>query len=267
MNLKKTYYPHPGCIEVFSPGDSGRFGFSLLNLTKGMSKTYDSGDSETAVVILSGTCLARINDKQIYESIGGRGSVFSGNATAIYLPNNTKLELASISENAEIAFCSAIVKTSGGHYLVRPDDVKVRQVGHGNFLREVHDVIAMNARAETILVGETFTPAGHWSSFPPHKHDENIHSTEVRQEEVYFYKTNPVAGFALQYVYSSDENRPIDVAFPVRNNDIVHIPYGYHPVSASPGYDLYYLWFLFGGDRIMLPNDDRNHSWIRECRT
>ena len=30
----------------------------------------------------------------------------------------------------------------------------------------------------------------------------------------------------------------------VRDGDAVLLPYGYHPVSAPPGYRLYYLWAI-----------------------
>ena len=49
----------------------------------------------------------------------------------------------------------------------------------------------------------------------------------------------------------------------VRENDLTVIPYGYHPVSAPPGYDVYYLWFLNGPRRLLRPHDDPAHAWIK----
>ena len=48
----------------------------------------------------------------------------------------------------------------------------------------------------------------------------------------------------------------------VHQNDFTIIPYGYHPVAAPPGYDVYYLWFLAGRTRSLLPRDDPAHGWI-----
>jgi 5-deoxy-glucuronate isomerase len=46
----------------------------------------------------------------------------------------------------------------------------------------VHDLFVRDPYAKRLMVGETFNPAGHWSSFPPHKHDGR--NGEPRLEEV-----------------------------------------------------------------------------------
>ena len=81
------------------------------------------------------------------------------------------------------------------------------------------------------MVGETFNPPGHWSSFPPHKHDGK--NGEPFLEEVYHFRVSPAHGFGHQMLYTDDGE---SVTHQVRDGDAVLLPYGYHPVSSPPGY-------------------------------
>ena len=83
------------------------------------------------------------------------------------------------------------------------------------------------------MVGETFNPPGHWSSFPPHKHDGK--NGEPFLEEVYHFRVSPAHGFGHQMLYTEDGE---SVTHQVRDGDAVLLPYGYHPVSSPPGYSL-----------------------------
>ena len=44
------------------------------------------------------------------------------------------------------------------------------------------------------------TPAGNWSSYPPHKHDEEVPGVETALEEIYYYEVAR-GGFGFQRVY------------------------------------------------------------------
>ena len=127
--------------------------------------------------------------------------------------------------------------------------------------------------ADRFIVCEVITPAGNWSSYPPHKHDEEKDG-ENSLEEIYYFETrltpdgpdlpssDPI-GYAR--VYASDK-RPIDVNTEVRTGDVVLVPYGWHgPAMAAPGYDLYYLNVMAGPGRVRewLISDDPHHGWIR----
>jgi len=140
---------------------------------------------------------------------------------------------------------------------VSADQIRVQQRGRENYYREVHDVFVDDASVKRLLVGETFNPPGNWSSYPPHKHDGK--DGEPRLEEVYHYRVDPVQGFGHQSVYTADGE---SVTHLVKDGDAVLIPYGYHPVSAAPGYRLYYLWALAGEKRALAVHEDPQHSWI-----
>ena len=51
----------------------------------------------------------------------------------------------------------------------------------------------------------------------------------------------------------------------VRDGDLVLLPYGYHPVSAPPGYRVYYLWAIAGDDRRLAVYEDPAHKWVHDA--
>ena len=151
----------------------------------------------------------------------------------------------------------------GKPQVVTPDQVVVHVRGTGDFKREVHDIIASNMKAQRLVVGETFTPPGKWSSYPPHKHDVDDFPNEVRMEELYFFRIQPEKGFGVQVIYHSGDGSQ-EEAYLIRDGDAVLIESGYHPVVAAPGYAIYYLWVLAGENRVLAPRDDPDHAWVKE---
>jgi len=147
--------------------------------------------------------------------------------------------------------------------------------GAGNCSRQVHNFGTPAAlEADRFIVCEVITPAGNWSSYPPHKHDVE-QDGETALEEIYYFETQVAAGspapddadaIGYQRVYASDE-RPIDVQAEVRTGDTILVPYGWHgPAMAAPGYDLYYLNVMAGPGpvREWLISDDPHHGWVRQ---
>jgi 5-deoxy-glucuronate isomerase len=112
------------------------------------------------------------------------------------------------------------------------------------------------------------TPGGNWSSYPPHKHDEQ-RDDESELEEIYYFEvaSGPSGpGMAYQRVYGH-EGADIDMLAEVRSGDVVTIPRGWHgPSMAVPGYDLYYLNVMAGpaAERAWVIRDDPAHAWVRE---
>jgi 5-deoxy-glucuronate isomerase len=88
------------------------------------------------------------------------------------------------------------------------------------------------------------TPAGHWSSYPPHKHDRDDPPHETLLEETYYHRLRGGSGFAIQRVYTDDKT--LDEAVAVSDGDVVLVPRGYHPVAGDPRVDLYYLNVMAG---------------------
>ena len=111
-----------------------------------------------------------------------------------------------------------------------------------------------------MLVVEVITPGGHWSSYPPHKHDRDALPDESYLEETYYHRLKPAQGFAFQRIYTEDGS--LDEALTVKDGDVVLVPRGYHPVGAPHGYDLYYLNVMAGPKRIWRFYNDPQHEWL-----
>ena len=130
-----------------------------------------------------------------------RANVFAERATALYLPPGVPLEVKADSE-LEAIVVSAPSSAAGTPALLRPDEVTVNARGRGTYAREVHDLFVRDPHARRLMVGETFNPPGHWSSFPPHKHDGR--NGEPFLEEVYYFRVSPAHGFGHQMLYTTD---------------------------------------------------------------
>jgi 5-deoxy-glucuronate isomerase len=145
--------------------------------------------------------------------------------------------------------------------------VPVELRGSGRASRQVNNFCTPETfDADKLIAVEVLTPAGNWSSYPPHKHDEHT-AVERPLEEIYYFEIDGANGVGYQRVYSSGEDREIDVLREVRSGDVVLIPHGYHgPSMAPPGYHMYYLNVMAGPDaeRAWLFTDDPAHAWIRD---
>lgn len=252
-----------GITVLFSPqnGQIKEITLCALRLPRGKTHHITGSNFEHALVILSGKISGYCGSLK-FENLGDRKSVFDGKASAIYLNSFTDLQISAV-QDAEVIIASTPCELEGYQPgIIRPEDVKTRTVGKENWLRKVHDIIPSTYQAHKLIVGETFNYPGMWSSFPPHKHDRNKPPEETCFEEIYYFQISPKQGFGIQRVYSDQNN--LDECYVVRHNDIVEIPYGYHPVAAGPGYKLYYLWVLVGESRNPIWYEDPNHRWINE---
>lgn len=266
MKLKYHYDAAPGYSRLVTPQTHPVkwLDFAMVKLEEGGRYQAESEENEIGLVILTGTCSIQVNE-QVFENLGGRASVFDGRATGVYVPRQAAFVVEAQAGGVEVALCRCQADQALPVQVVRPEDVVAREVGGVGFKRYVHDIFGLQMQAEHMIVGETFTLASNWSSFPPHKHDQELAGDEVVLEELYLYKVRPLEGFGLQCIYSrsGSPHGELDEAMIVRNDDVTVIPYGYHPVSAPPGYDVYYLWFLNGPRRQMHPNDDPAYAWIK----
>ena len=132
--------------------------------------------------------------------------------------------------------------------------------GQGTNQRFVRNILPETEPAESLLVVEVITPGGHWSSYPPHKHDTATEGEETALEETYYHRIDPPQGFAVQRVYTDD--RSIDETVSVEDGDVVMVPRGYHPVGAPHGYDVYYLNVMAGPKRVWKFHNDPAHEWM-----
>ena len=224
--------------------------FAVYHLRKGQRLSGAANGRETALIVLSGIGSGELNGQSVGQ-LGKRLSVFEEKAPyALYLSEDGSYQLTCTSDSMELAVASA--PTTHQHLpacVIRPQDVSVELRGEGNTRRRVQHILDTDQEAERLLLVEVITPAGNWSSFPPHKHDTENPPHEAYLEETYYHHIQPADGFAFQRVYTYNG---FDETVAVQDGSLVLVPKGYHVVSAAPGCDLYYLNVMAGPRRAWL---------------
>jgi 5-deoxy-glucuronate isomerase len=259
-------------------------GLRVATLAADESCEVPAGEWEYVVLPLSGSVrvAARLRDDTTRTvELAGRPSVFAGPTDVAYAPAGSALMVTATGSSSRVAICAAHVAGGGSSEWrhVEAADIPVEIRGAGIASREVRNFATPGVLdADAMIACEVITPAGNWSSYPPHKHDEEREGVETELEEIYYFETQ-VEGAArgsagpegadpvgYQRVYGTTE-RPIDVFAEVRTGDVVLVPHGWHgPAMAAPGYDLYYLNVMAGPGptRAWLICDDPRHAWVRE---
>ena len=240
--------------------------FAARQMSRGQLWQHATGESELALVVLGGKCTVTSN-RGNWLDIGRRPNVFSGMPYALYLPPQTRFTAKATSDLLDIAYGWCSAQAEHPPRLIVPADVEIEIRGGGNATRQINKMISPGFACSRLVVVEVYTPAGNWSSYPPHKHDQHIVDTqgnliEADLEEVYFYKIERPEGYAYQRIYTTD--RRIDELMLVRDNELVLSPEGYHPVVAAHGYNIYYLNMLAGSAQSLAATDDPTHTWIKE---
>lgn len=228
-----------------------------------------AGPLERMVVPLSGFFTVRTDDGEL--ELQGRASVFDGPADVAYLGTGTA---ATVRGHGRVAVAEAPADERLPAARIARADVPIELRGAGASSREVRNFgVPGVLDAAKLIVCEVVTPAGNWSSWPAHKHDETT-PTESRLEEIYYFEVAEERGrrperepdpFGLFATYSSPAGS-IDLTAVVRTGDVALVPHGYHgPAAAAPGYDLYYLNVMAGPDleRAWRITDDPAHAWLR----
>lgn len=264
-----------------SPGDPGwtYTGLWTATLAPGESRRIDCGDCEWIVLPLSGSFRveAVVDGGSHTADLAGRTDVFSGPSDSAFIPRDGSFTVTAVS-GGKVAFPFAKARRAFPFAYVPADAVSVELRGAGQASRQVQNFGTPGTlEADSIIACEVITPAGNWSSYPPHKHDVDIDGVESALEEIYYYEMRTEPGVAVpagvtpdpmgyQRVYGTDE-RPLDVLEEVRTGDAVLVPHGWHgPAMAPTGYDMYYLNVMAGpGEkRIWLICDDPAHAWVRD---
>jgi 5-deoxy-glucuronate isomerase len=259
--------PEPdGTFLRVTPESAGwaHVGFEAAALAPGAEPLVrDTGERELCVVVVAGAVHLR-SEHGAWEDLGGRPDPWSGRPDAAYLPPGTRVAVqAAGGEVAEIGLCWAPAPGGGASARVLPGaEIDVETRGHGALERTIHPILMAGRDAESLLVCEVLTPAGHWSSYPPHKHDRAAPPEETFLEETYYHRVAPERGFGLQRVYTDD--RTLDESLAFGDRDCVLVPRGYHTVSAPPGYEVYYLNVMAGPIRTWAVANDPDHAWTLE---
>jgi 5-deoxy-glucuronate isomerase len=264
--LMKSSQAKEGIYQEILAEDAGWefLNFNARILKKGQVWKGFTGENEYGIILLSGDYSVK-TDQGNWKTKNGRKHVFDGIAHTLYLSRNTEFELTAESEILDIALGWCETTEDHPAQFKEPTKSVIEIRGGDNATRQINSLIEPGFDCQRLVSVEVYTPSGNWSSFPAHKHDERIldndgNLIEARLEETYFYKTDKPQGYAIQQIYTGD--RSLDEIAVARNNDVVMVPKGYHPVVAGHGYNIYYLNFLTGSDQSLANTNDPDHEWI-----
>ena len=232
----------------------------LLVLADGESLSATTRDREVCAVLMGGKGTFTVN-AQTFTNIGGRPNVFSGKPHSVYIPCQSSYTITAHGR-LEVALTSAPSDLVTAPYVIGPEKVTTGVWGAANFSRNFYQILTLAGQpdlpAKRLIVGETFMPSGNWSTYPPHKHEQDNLPREAFHEEMYFFKVSPADGFGLLRHYTDE----VDAAYVIRDNTILMAPKGYHTTVSAPGYSTYFLWFLAGNHRIQATVDDPALAWV-----
>ena len=260
-------------VEV-TPENAGwnTISFQARRLRAGRQWSFQTGDHELVLVILSGI-LSVVSNCGEWSQLGQRSSVFGGPPYALYLPIHSTFTVNGVTD-CEFAVAWVAVDRPYPPRLITPSDVSTEIRGGDHATRQINSILPPGFPCQRLVVVEVYTPGGNWSSYPPHKHD--VHRVgadgsllQADLDEVYFYKISRPEGYALQRVYTDRDSPlqqagyPIDATVVARNNDVVLVPEGYHPVSSPVGYTAYYLNVLAGSAQSLASQDDPLFAWVK----
>lgn len=251
-----------GKVHDITPEGAGweYVGFGLYHLEIGDAVSEQTGDTEVILVLVEGKAEISVGDINFGE-LGERLDVFERIPPhCVYVPNGSDWT-ATATTKCTLAVCTAPGK--GGHeaQIIGPAGIALEERGKGANTRYIHN-IAMENRdvADSLLVTEVFTPSGNWSSYPPHRHDEDNYPEMTYLEETYYHRLNPEQGYGIQRVFTEDGE--LDETMAVSNGDVVLVPKGHHPVGSPYGYEMYYLNVMAGPLRKWRFKNHPDHDWI-----
>ncbi len=243
--LKRPFGQH-GKVHSITPQSVGwRYvGFDLIKLRPGESWEEQTGDFEVILVLVEGKAIFEAAG-QDWGELGDRLSVFDKCAPhSLYVPNGEAWHCRATTD-LTLAVCKAPGKSGHQARKIGQEGVTLSQRGEGSNTRYIHNIAMENEDyCDSLLVTEVYTPAGNWSSYPSHRHDEDDYPRITYLEETYYHRLNPADGFGIQRVYTDDLS--LNETMAVHDGDVVCVPRGHHPCGAPHGFEMYYLNVMAG---------------------
>ena len=169
-----------------------------------------TGEDEVIVLPLGGRCDVRADDERF--ALAGRASVFEAVSDFAYVPRDAELEIESAS-GGRFALASARAHAAAARppRAPRPTCRSSCAARARPAARSTTSALRETLDADRLIAVEVLTPGGNWSSYPPHKHDEEIPGVETALEEIYYFEVAR-GGFAYQRAYGGG----IDICREVR---------------------------------------------------
>jgi 5-deoxy-glucuronate isomerase len=259
-----------GSYQVEVTPESAGWGYSslkIISMRAAGSHRFETGSDEMIVLPLNGSVVVQVDDMDC--ELKGRSSVFEGPTDLVYVGTGKTVTLRS-AEGGRFALCGARTESARPVRYLSASEVPLELRGAGQSSRQVRNFGTPGSLdASKIIACEVITPAGNWSSYPAHKHDEST-DTESALEEIYYFEIaagpggQPGFGFMRT---SSSPGHDIELLEEVHDRDTVLVPHGWHgPCAAAPGFDMYYLNVMAGpgAERAWKITDHPDQAWVRD---
>ncbi len=232
-----------------------RMDIRLYSLKAGQSRSFESDQEETAVLLLSGKVLLDWDGNQ--ETVS-RKDVFTEGPWALHASKGHKLTVTALEES-EILVQKTQNENEFASRLYSPKDAPWVASSKGKFgntaNRLVNTIFDHDICPESNMVlGEVLNERGNWSGYLPHRHP---------QPETYLFKFDRPEGFGASFVG--------DQAFKSVNNSFAAIPGGeLHPQAAAPGFQMYTCWMIRHLDDNpwlqTVRNEDKRYLWLHDAQ-
>jgi len=237
---------------VPGPGSTGHLGFRYAVVDGPGEAVFEDAPEgfEAAVVLVQSAGVVEARRGTDVIRLGVRPSPFDDPPEAAYLPDGGRIVVRA-DRPAVVALAWAAGGGASPAYAVHGADVALETRGSGPDERTIRHLLEADRPANRLYLVEVLTPAAHWSSFPPHRHDEHAPPGAYAMEEAYLFRVDPPAHRALMGTWTADGRET--AGFVVGDGDLVMVRSGYHTVSAAPGSRLYYLNAMAGPERVWTP--------------
>ncbi|NUB43368.1 5-deoxy-glucuronate isomerase [Fertoebacter nigrum] len=251
-----------GTLHDITPESAGwgYVGFALHRLAAGERVGAATGGREVILVLVEGRAECRAGAVD-FGVLGDRMDVFEKTPPhCLYVPSSSDWEAVAVTD-CTLAVCAAPGRAGHPARRIGPEGITLTPRGQGANLRHINNIAMENEDyCDSLLVTEVFTPPGNWSSYPPHRHDEDDYPRMTYLEETYYHRLNPAQGYGIQRVFTEDGS--LDETMAVANHDVVLVPKGHHPCGVPHGYEMYYLNVMAGPLRKWRFANHPDHDWI-----
>lgn len=246
-----------GRLEI-GPGGSAYLGFETREFVGETRIDEAVRGMEVGVVLLEGQVTVERGPARF--SLGPRGDLFAELPDSAYLPPDGPVALFS-RERSRVAVAWGPGGPGFAPRRIAPDDVVTEERGRGDTARSVRHILRVQDPVVSLFLVEVITPPGHWSSFPPHRHDRNLPPRETLLEETYLFHVQPASHQALMGVWEEGGERD---GYLVGDGELVVVRRGYHMVSAAPGSTVHYLNAMAGPVHAWKPVFHRDYLHLVE---
>ena len=162
-------------------------GLRVLELAPGASHSLDTGADELVVLPFAGACTVTVDGERVRPR-RPRRRVRRGQRPGLRAARRAGRDRLG-ARRALRAAQRARRAPARGRATSPPTTSPSSCAGRAPASRQINNFCGPDVSfADRLIAVEVLTPAGNWSSYPPHKHDEDVPGVETPLEEIYFFE-------------------------------------------------------------------------------